>query len=145
MLYAKTNSVTAGKGNTVKIAASVALRMGFTLVLTISGCSSYEKSSGEFWRSEYRPYSPLITGAYSPSFIFGNQQKTGTKPYYVDSQQYHRVPWPTSDQAIGYVNDSEIITYREYRYDNRYISSDNQPKNHFHSYLRGYRVGQKYR
>lgn len=145
MVYAKTNSVSACKVNTGKITGLVGLIMGFSFLLTLSGCSSYEKSPGKSWRSEYRPYSPPITGAYSPSFIFGNQQKTGTRPYYVDSQRYHRSPWPTSDQAIGYVNDSEIITYREYRYDNRYISSDNQPRNHFHSYLRGYRVGQKYR
>ena len=128
-----------------KILALVTLGVVLFFFLTLCGCNSYEKPSFKPWRSDYKPYSPPTTGAYSPDFIFGNQEKALTSRNYVDSEQYGRVPWPTSDQAVGYVSDPEIITYREYRYDYRYIGSDNQPRNHFRNYLRGYRAGQQYR
>lgn len=128
-----------------KILALVTLGVGSFFLLTLYGCNSYEKPYVKPWRSAYKPYSPPTTGVYSPGFIFGNQQKALTSPNYVNSEQYGRVPWPTSDQAVGYVSEPEIITYREYRYDYRYIGSDNQPRNLFRNYLRGYRAGQQYR
>ena len=128
-----------------KILAVGTLGVGLFFLLTLYGCNSYEKPYVKPWRSEYKPYSPPTTGVNSPGFIFGSQQEASTSPNYVDSEQYGRVPWPTSDQAVGYVSDPEIITYREYRYDYRYIGSDNQPRNHFRNYLRGYRAGQQYR
>ncbi len=119
--------------------------IGLFFLLTLYGCNSYENPNMKTWRSEYKPYIPPTTGVYSPSFIFGSQQKGLISRNYVDSEQFGRLPWPTSDQAVGYVNDGEIITYREFRYDDRYIGSDNQPRNQFHDYLRGYREGRQYR
>jgi hypothetical protein len=128
-----------------KILTPVTLCVGIFVLLTFYGCNSYEKTYVKPWRSEYKPYSTPTTGVYSPSFIFDSQQKASTSPNYVDSEQYGRMPWPTSDQAVGFVSDPEIITYREYRYDYRYIDSDNRPRNHFRNYLRGHRTGQQYR
>jgi len=127
------------------IPAVGALCVGLFFLLTLYGCNSYEKPYVKPWRSEYKPYSPPTTGVYSPGFIFGSQQEGMISRNHVDSEQYGRMPWPTSDQAVRYVSDPEIITYREFRYDDRYIGSDNQPRSHFRNYLRGYRVGQQYR
>ena len=128
-----------------KIPAPVTLCVGLFFLLTLYGCNSYEKPYVRPWRSEFKPCSPPTTGVYSPDFIFGNQQKDSTSQNYVDSEHYGRVPWPASEQAVGYVSDPEIITYREFRYDDQYIGSDNRPRSHFRNYLRGYRVGQQYR
>ncbi|GEM_PF-4331333 len=125
--------------------AAVALFVGLFFLLTLYGCNSYRKPHIKPWRSEYKPYSPPTTGVYSLDFIFGSHQEFQKSGNYVDSEQYGRMPWPTSDQAVGYVSDPEKITYREFRYDERYIGADNQPRSHFRNYLRGYRVVQEYR
>jgi hypothetical protein len=129
------------RGIASKFMALVTLSIGVISILTLYGCDSYGNSTKNIWRSDYQPYTPPTRGAYSPSFMFGKQKTADPGPYYVDSQQYGRSPWPISDQAVSYVNDSEIITYREFRYDYRSIDSDNQPRNHFRNYLRGYREG----
>ena len=114
-------------------------------ILTLYGCDSYGNYTKNTWRSEYQPYTPPTRGAYRTSFIFGKQETVYPGPYHVDSQQYGRAPWPVYDQAVSYLNSSEIITYREFRYDYRSIGSDNQPRNHFRNYFRGYREGYQVR
>lgn len=120
------------------------------IIVTLSGCCSYKDLPDKSWHGEYKrsgckPYTQPATGVYSPDFIFGSQKKSDKSRNYANSEQFGRRPWPTSEQAAGYVNDQETISYREYRYDKRYIGYNNQPKTYFRSDLRAVRIGKQHR
>jgi hypothetical protein len=118
--------------------------LSLLLCLTISGCNTYNQNSCTWAGAQAGLGQSFNTPAcHNPNLIFDQPSPPKPSQRYagVPSDQFYRSDWPLADVPSGYADQGEQVVYREYRYDNQYISPDNCPRQFFSRQIQGYRVG----
>lgn len=116
------------------------LLIAILFCLNIYGCNSYKDKDVTWIESIYG--NKHIT--YNPNFIFDTiAQHPGNG--HIDSEMFSRKSWPTSQDAYGYVNAGEIITYHHEFSDDQYLTESGKPRNRYHYRSHQYKVGLAYR
>ena len=137
----KSNSSLSGWRNSSLSANLVLSMLTILIVVAMTGCQNQDKKndSSQF---RYNRYAQHLTGSHYLNFIFDGYVPTTRQ---VSSEDFGRYEWPGSAQTQTYVSDGEQISYREYFYDDQYVSSRSEPRVRFHRRIQGYRTGQQYR
>ena len=110
------------------------------LTLTSFGCNSYDEDVT--WIESV--YIPQISHSYNPKFIFDMPDKS-KKYTQISSEQFGRLPWPTSPEANYGVTSPETMTYSERIVSDQRLTADGEPRNTFCRRIFGQRYGQSIR
>ena len=111
--------------------------LSLIIAVTLSGCKCYDEDVA--WIEEL--YQPVkTTTSYNPKLIF-DMPSDCRREQYISSEQFGRAPWPISPEALSYINDAEIISYRENFLSDQYLQGDHRPRDRYKRRIRGYRVG----
>lgn len=111
------------------------------ILVALAGCQNQDDKLDPS-RFQYNRYAQHLTGAHYPNFMFDGDAYSARQ---VSSEDFGRYEWPGGAQTQTYVSEGEQISYREYFYDDQYVSSNNQPRVNFHRRIQGYRTGRQYR
>jgi hypothetical protein len=117
--------------------------LSLLLCLTISGCNTSNQNKCDWGGAQASLGQSFTTPAcHNPRFIFDQPSPPRPSQRYagVPSDQFYRSDWPLADQPTGYADQGETVVYREYRFDDQYISPDNCPRQYFSRQIQGYRV-----